>query len=117
MAQLRPLYQKLRRRVYNARLTADELAVCIWWGRISRSFSPRICRPCPHYRVWIVYADAATSPTYICTLRVQGDTGRYGAYTAGTATVIGCAGGLDASIPPHLPHLWSGIDRPRCFLG
>ena len=43
--QIRPLYQKLYGRVYNARLSAAELGVFGWRGRVISSFSPRICRP------------------------------------------------------------------------
>ena len=43
--QLRPLYQKLHRRVYNARLSVAETAVRGWWERASRSpprgYAPR----------------------------------------------------------------------------
>ena len=72
--QLRPLYQKLHRRVYNARLTASELAVFQWWERVIRSFSPRICTPCKEFCDWIVYTDAATSPPRLCALRFAGNT-------------------------------------------
>ena len=43
--QLRPLYQKLRRRVYNARLTSSGAAVFQWSGEVARPFSPRVCMP------------------------------------------------------------------------
>ena len=43
--QLRPLYQKLYRRVYNAALSAEERAVTTWRFETITSFAPRICRP------------------------------------------------------------------------
>ena len=70
--QLRPLYQKLRRWVYNARLTSSELAVFQWWGKVVRSFSPRVCIPRSQYCDWVVYTGAATSPPRLCALRFAG---------------------------------------------
>ena len=43
--QLRPMYQKLYRRVYNARLTTAELAAVRWWGRVIRPFPPGYAAP------------------------------------------------------------------------
>ena len=43
--QLRPLYQKQYRRVYNATLSAEERAVFTWWHETIISFPPRVCRP------------------------------------------------------------------------
>ena len=70
--QLRPLYQILHRRVYNARLSAAESAVFSWWERAIRSLTPRVCRPCSHSCDWIVYTDSATSPPHICALCFHG---------------------------------------------
>ena len=60
--QIRPLYQQLRRRVYNARLSAPEEIAFRWWERAIRPFTPRTCVPCSHLCDWIVYTDAATTP-------------------------------------------------------
>lgn len=60
--QLRPLYQKLHRRGYNARLTDAGRAVFGWCERVIRSFPPRIFHPFGRQCEWLVYTDAATSP-------------------------------------------------------
>ena len=42
-----------------------------WWERVIRSFSPRVCAPCQHFRYWVVYTDAATSPPPIVRIALQ----------------------------------------------
>ena len=69
--QLRPLYQKLRRGVYNARLSVAETAVCGWWERVARSFSPRTCALRQHFYDLIVYTDAVPSPPSIVCITFQ----------------------------------------------
>ena len=61
-AQLRSLYTKLYRRVYNAPLSGAERETLQWRGDLSEAFSPRSCRPLPNRCDWLVYTDAAPNP-------------------------------------------------------
>ena len=64
--QLRPLYQKQYREVYNATLSADDRAILTWWHGAIISSSPRVCRPLSRKFDWLVYTDAASKPPCIC---------------------------------------------------
>ena len=70
--QRTPLYKKIHRMLYNARLSASESAFFSWWDKVIRS-PPRVCRPCAHSRDWLVYTDAATTPPRILALRCRGN--------------------------------------------
>ena len=72
--QLRPLYQKLHRKVYNARLTDLELHTLRWWEVTIRSLTPRRVCTLPKSVKWILYTDAATNPPRICALLFEGTT-------------------------------------------
>ena len=99
--QLRPLYQKLYRKVYNARLSEADLGVFGWWGRAIRSFSPTICRPCAQPCDWLVYTDAATTPPRLCALRFRGGTR--------TPNLVACSS-MDA------PSVWLYHFRETCLI-
>ena len=70
--QLRPLYVKLNRRVYNARLSAYERSVFTWWRDVLADFSPRLATPRPKRPHWLIYTDAATNPPRLCALIFPG---------------------------------------------
>ena len=67
-SQLRPLYLKLNRRAYNARLPAYERSVFTWWHDVLADSSPRLVTPRPARPHWLIYTDAATTPPRLCAL-------------------------------------------------
>ena len=71
--QLRPLYQRQFRRVYNARQSSHELQTPRWRRRIVSAFEPRIPRPCSARCDWVVYTDAASTPPRICAFQFYGE--------------------------------------------
>ena len=71
--QLRPLYLKLHRRVYCAKLSAQEKLLFSWWKQIVEEFRPRIAIPRPIRPHWILYTDAATSTRLLCAVLFHGD--------------------------------------------
>ena len=71
--QLRPLYLKLHRRVYCAKLSAQEKLLFSWWKQIIEEFRPRIAIPRPPRPHWILYTDAATSTRLLCAILLHGD--------------------------------------------
>lgn len=85
--QLRPLYQKQHRRIYNAALSTAERAVLLWWHDIIIAFSPRICRPLSTKFDWLIYTDAASNPPNICALLFDPKTGKAKLDTIKTAFV------------------------------
>ena len=113
-AQIPPLRQKLQRRVYNDRPTAAELAVFRRWERPpAPSLLAFVALPA-FLGVGLLHGRRDIGPP----LHLRSETpGRYAEYTSDTSEVAGCAGGLAESLPPHLPHIWDGIARPRGFLG
>ena len=60
-AQLRPLYQKLYREVYNADLTDLELRIFKCWEVAIRSSTPMRFRSRPKSAQWILYTEEATN--------------------------------------------------------
>lgn len=70
--QMRSIYQKLYRRVYNARLSANELTTFQMRAAIIGDFEPLVCSPCSSRCDWVVYTDASTSPPRICALQFHG---------------------------------------------
>ena len=72
--QLRPLYQKLNRRVYNAHLSPYERSVFSWWQSVIADFTPRLAVPRPIRPHWIIYTDSATTPPRLCDLLFDGAT-------------------------------------------
>ena len=89
--QLRSLYQKLHRRAYNARLTADETDFCALRERAIRPFTPCVCRPSAQTCDWIVCTYAATSHPNICALRFRGTSKDHH---------------LDSQLPTDVPAVW-----------
>ena len=71
--QLRPLYLKLHRRVYCAKLSAQERLLFSWWKQVIEEFTPRISVPRPLRPHWILYTDAATSTRLLCAVLFHGD--------------------------------------------
>ena len=71
--QLRPLYTKLHRRVYNAQLSSLERSNHTWRLHIIAEFTPRIAVPRPRRADWLIYTDAATEPATLCGLLFRGD--------------------------------------------
>ena len=72
-AQLRPLYTKLYRRVYNSRLPQLERDSLRWWDEVASEFAPRLAIPRSARADWLIYTDAATEPTTICALIPHGN--------------------------------------------
>ena len=70
--QLRPLYAKLHRRVYNAGLSAIERDALRWWQSVIAEFTPRLAIPRPARADWLIYTDAATHPPTLCALLFKG---------------------------------------------
>ena len=58
--QLRPLYQKLYRRFYVAKLSPREIPTLKWWSAVLRGLKPRIARILNRYPDFILFTDAAT---------------------------------------------------------
>ena len=71
-----PLYRKLYRVVYNARLSGREMASFTRRRSAISSFNPRIFRPCSSRCGWVSYTDAATNPPRICDRQSDGMYGR-----------------------------------------
>ena len=74
--QLRPLYLKLHRRVYCAKLSAQEKLLFSWWKQVIEEFTPRVAVPRPIRPHWILYTDAATSARLLCAVLFVGDCSR-----------------------------------------
>ena len=74
--QLRPLYQKFHRRVFNAQLSRRERCALEWRRRINADFTPLIDFPRPPIAGWILYTDAAPEPPVICALLFNGKSRR-----------------------------------------
>ena len=70
--QLRPLYQKLRRRVYSAQLSAVDRATFSWRDAMIADFTPRIAAPRPIRPHWVICTDAASTPAHLCALLFKG---------------------------------------------
>ena len=72
-AQMRPLYQKFYRRIYNARLSQLERGNLSWRFAVIADFTPRLARVRPTRADWLIYTDAATDPPRLCALLFRGD--------------------------------------------
>ena len=70
--QLRPLYTKLYRRVYNSRLPKLERDTLRRWKEVIAEFTPRLAIPRPARADWLIYTDASTDPPEICALIFNG---------------------------------------------
>ena len=68
-SEIRPLYQKLYRGVYNSSLSDDERATFFWRYGAIVAFTPRIVRPLSREFDWPVYTGAASKPPCLCALR------------------------------------------------
>ena len=66
--QLRPLYTRLNRRVYNARHSTWGRSVFTGRARAISDFAPRLAIPRTRRPDWLIYTDAATDPTAMCAL-------------------------------------------------
>ena len=85
--QLRPLYQKFYRRVYNTRLAQLERSNLECWLRVIADFTPRPAGVRPSRADWLIYTDAATDPANLCALLFRGDRSRPTLDTLATARV------------------------------
>lgn len=76
---LRPFRDKLKRRHYAAKLSADEIDILKWWVYLLRDGVARICFLKSPLREVIIYTDAATSTRTVATLVTDfGDFGSRG---------------------------------------
>ena len=92
--QLRPLYRKLYRKVFNTKLSELEIHILKWWEITIRSLASRWVTSRPRLAPWLVYTDAATNPPKICALLFKGD-----------------------ALTPQLHGEWvSSVDPPWCNL-
>ena len=71
---LRPLYQKLNRRVYSDQLSDAEKNTFSLWEAAIAEFTPRIALPRPRMPRWLIYMDAASAQAHLCALLFKGDT-------------------------------------------
>ena len=74
--QLRPPYQKFRRRVFNAQLSRHDRCTMEWWRHIIADFAHRIAAPFSPIADWAIYTDAASEPPAICALLFDGKSTR-----------------------------------------
>ena len=71
--QLRPLYTKMYRRVYNVRLSKLERATLRWRREVIAEFPPRLAVHRPARADWRIYTDASSEPPTICALIFRGN--------------------------------------------
>ena len=83
--QLRPMYQKFYRRVYNARLKPLESENLTWRIGPIADYTPRVARIRSSRADWLVYTDASTGPARLCALLFRGDRVRPSLDTLATA--------------------------------
>ena len=96
-----PMYLKMRRLVYNARLADAALSAFSFRGRVARPIPPRVCRPCSHFSERAIYTVATTSPAHICAHRFSGATER-----------PRIAQQLSAAVPTE----WAYLCRSTCLI-
>lgn len=70
--QIRPLYSKMRRRFYNARMSRFERDALLWRNGVIAEFTPRLAVPRPPAADWLVYTDAAAEPPTLRELLFRG---------------------------------------------
>ena len=63
-AHMRPLYQKLHRAVYPARLSPFERILFGWWGDLVDEFAPRVAAHRPTRPHWRIYTDDSDIPPH-----------------------------------------------------